>query len=165
MYLGESCLSCNFNQTIIVTDMDTKPYGYTPLIRRADIDNPKVRCCLVRVFRWCPVWSEFLFYPVFFHSNTICQHYITSLKKVRNRTSVPKGESKVVSSRESAKLSSEQRQRQKDNTKTKNIHKRWLLVDRYETTVSQMQTDVFPWSASFFLCTGFASGYHGGCSP
>jgi hypothetical protein len=41
-------------------------------------------------------------------------------------TSVPKGESKVVSSRESAKLSSEQRQRQKDNTKTKNIHKRWL---------------------------------------
>jgi hypothetical protein len=37
------------------------------------------------------------------------------------------------------------------------------LVDRYETTVLQMQIDVFPWSASFFLCTGFDSGYHGGC--
>jgi hypothetical protein len=94
------------------------------IVRRADIDSPKVRCSLVSVFRWFPASSEFLFYPVFFHSNAICQHYITSLSKSKKLNLRSKGGTQSRKSKGIGKI--EQRQRQKDNTKTKNIHKRRL---------------------------------------
>jgi hypothetical protein len=77
---------------------------------------------LVRIFRWCPASSEFLIYPVFFHSNAICQHYIASLIKGKKPNLVPK--SKGIGKIEQTSKDRDKKTTQKPKTYTKDDYHR-----------------------------------------
>ena len=84
---------------------------------------------MVRVFRWCPVSSEFLFYPVFFHSNAICQHYITSLSKskklnLRSKEETQSRKSKGIGKFEQTSKDRDKKTTEKPKTYTKDNYHR-----------------------------------------